>query len=105
MTKTVYSLFLPEVRARWAWKEMDADKDEEVSLSEWLNGTEAIADFAGEEKFLTALLKWAKLEKSNKLRDMINRELARKKAEGEKFEAPESAKLKPPFSVTNRNPA
>ena len=98
VTRTVYSLFLPEVRARWEWKQMDVDKDDKVSLSEWLSGTEAIANLAGEEKFLTALLKWAKLEKSNKLRDMINRELARKKAEGEKFEAPESAKLKPPFS-------
>ena len=84
---------------------MDADRDGKVSLSEWLSGTEAIADFAGEEEFLKALLKWARAERSNKLRDMVNRELARKKAEGEQFEAPESAKLKPPFSVTNRNPA
>ena len=100
VTKTVYSLFLPEVRARWVWKEMDADKDGKVSLSEWLNGTEAIADFAGEETFLTALLKWARLEKSKKLRTMIESEMKRKKAEGEPFEAPGSAKLKPPFSVT-----
>jgi gamma-glutamylcyclotransferase (GGCT)/AIG2-like uncharacterized protein YtfP len=98
VTKTVYSLFLPEVRARWEWKQMDVDKDEKVSLSEWLSGTEAIANLAGEEKFLTALRKWAKQEKSNQLHKMIDSEIARKKAEGEPFEAPDSAKLKPPFS-------
>ena len=79
---------------------MDADKDGKVSKSEWLDGTEAIADFAGEETFLTALLKWGKLEKSKKLQTMIESEMARKKAEGEPFEAPDSSKLTPPFSVT-----
>ena len=98
VTKRVFSLFLPNVRARWEWKEMDADKDGKVSLNEWLSGTEAIADFAGEEEFLKALLKWGKLEKSNKLQKMINSEMERKKAKGEPFEAPDSAKLKPPFS-------
>ena len=77
---------------------MDKDKDGKISLSEWLSGTEAIANLAGEEKFLTALLKWAKQEKSKKLQKMIDSEVARKKAEGEPFEAPDSAKLKPPFS-------
>ena len=102
VTKRVYSLFLPKVRARWLWKEMDADKDGKVSLSEWLSGTEAIADFAGEEEFLKALLKWAKLEKSKKLEKMIDSEMERKKAKGEPFEAPDSAQLKPPFSETRR---
>ena len=102
VTKRVYSLFLPNVRARWQWKEMDADNDGKISLSEWLSGTEAIADFAGEEEFLKALLKWAELEKSKKLEKMINREMERKKAKGEPFEAPDSAQLKPPFSETRR---
>ena len=84
---------------------MDKDKDGEVSLSEWLSGTEAIADFVGEEEFLKALLRWAILDRATKLKEMINREMARKKADGEKFAAPGSARLKPPFSVTNRNPA
>ena len=100
VTKRVFSLFLPNVRARWEWKEMDADKDGKVSLNEWLSGTEAIADFAGEEEFLKAILKWGKLEKSNKLVNLTTSEMARKKATGEPFEAPDSAKLKPPFSVT-----
>ena len=100
VTKTVYSLFLPEVRARWQWKEMDANEDGRISLSEWLSVTEAIAAFAGEEEFLKALLKWSTLEKSQKLHDMIDSEMARKKAKGEPFEAADSAKLKPPFSVT-----
>ena len=93
------------------WKQMDVDKDEKVSLSEWLSGTEAIANLAGEEKFLTALLEWGNQEeslpfshtgaRSKKLQTMIKSEMARKKAEGEPFEAADhSAKLKPPFSVT-----
>ena len=77
---------------------MDMDKDGKVSLSEWLSGTEAIADFVGEEPFLTALLKWSKLEKSQKLHDMLMREKARKTAEGESFEGPGSGGLKLPFS-------
>ena len=83
---------------------MDADKDGKISLSEWLSGTEAIADFAGEEEFLKALLKWSTSEKSQNLHEMIDSEMARKKAKGEPFEAPDSAKLNPPFSVTKRNP-
>ena len=54
VTKTVYSLFPPKGRMHWEWREMDKDKDGKISLSEWLSGTEAIADFAGEEAFLTA---------------------------------------------------
>ena len=77
---------------------MDKDKDEKVSLSEWLSGTEAIADCAGEEPFLTALLKWSKKEKSEKLHDMIMSERARKTAAGESFEGSGSGGLKPPFS-------
>ena len=64
ITKAVHSLFLPKVRMYWEWKEMDKDKDGKVSLSEWLSVTEAIADFVGEEPFLTSLLKWSELEKS-----------------------------------------
>ena len=117
VTKRVYSLFLPNVRARWQWKEMDADKDGKISLSEWLSGTEAIADFAGEEEFLKALLKWSTLEKSQKLHDMIDSEMARKKAKKEPFEYSGSSKAKKepswiledwaekenPFSATKRN--
>ena len=77
---------------------MDADKDGKVSLNEWLTGTEKIADFVGEEVFLTALMKWSKKEKSNSLLAMIVTEKARKESEGEPFEAPGSAGLKPPFS-------
>ena len=54
MSKAVYSFFAPKVRVHWEWREMDKDKDGKVSLSEWLSGTEAIADFVGEEAFLTA---------------------------------------------------
>ena len=100
VNKTVHSLFLPKDRMYWAWREMDKDQDGKVSLNEWLSGTEAIADFAGEEEFLKAILKWGKLEKSNKLVNLTTSEMARKKATGEPFEAPDSAKLKPPFSVT-----
>ena len=64
VTKAVHSLFLPKVRMYWELKQMDKDKDGKVSLSEWLSGTEAIADFVGEEPFLTSLLKWSELEKS-----------------------------------------
>ena len=63
VTKAVHSLFLPKERMHWAWNEMDKDKDGKVSLSEWLSGTEAIADFVGEQPFLTALLQWSKLER------------------------------------------
>ena len=67
VARTVYSLFLPKERVHWQWKEMDKDEDGKVSLIEWLSGTEAVADFVGEEPFLTALLKWSKLEKSKKI--------------------------------------
>ena len=77
---------------------MDKDKDGKVSLSEWLSGTEAIADFVGEEPFLTALLKWSKKEQSQKLHDLIMSEKARKTEEGESFEGPGSGGLKLPFS-------
>ena len=86
---------------------MDKDKDGKVSLSEWLSGTEAIADFVGEEPFLTALLGWSKLEKSGarskmkqagRLHEMIMTEMTRKRAKGEPFEEPGSAGLTPPFA-------
>ena len=98
VARTVYSLFLPKERVHWQWKEMDKDEDGKVSLIEWLSGTEAIADFVGEEPFLTALLKWSKIEKSQKLYDMLMSEKARKTAEGESFEGPGSGGLKLPFS-------
>ena len=91
-------MFLPKERVHWQWKEMDKDNDGKVSLIEWLSGTEAIADFVGEEPFLTALLKWSKIEKSQKLYDMLMSEKARKTAEGESFEGPGSGGLKLPFS-------
>jgi hypothetical protein len=81
---------------------MDKDKDGKVSLNEWLSGTEAIADFVGEKEFLEALMHWSRAENSvdlpQKLLDMILREKDRKKVEGEPFEAPGSAGLKPPFA-------
>ena len=117
VTKKVYSLFLPSVRARWQWKEMDANEDGRISLSEWLSVTEAIAAFAGEEEFLKALLKWSTLEKSQKLHDMIDSEMARKKAKKEPFQYSGSSKAKKepswiledwakkdnPFSAAKRN--
>ena len=124
VTKAVHSLFLPKERMYWAWNEMDKDKDGKVSLSEWLSGTEAIADFVGEQPFLTALLQWSKLERcgldvgvdhglpvqhvtiskmkqAGQLIEMIKTEMTRKRAEGEPFAAPGSAGLKPPFADVN----
>ena len=80
---------------------MDKNKDGKISLSEWLTGTEAIADFCGEKAFLTALLKWSMKENSNKLQQMVMREQARKQAVPEAFEAPD-ARLKPPFSAKKK---
>ena len=102
VARAVYAFFRPQVRVHWVWREMDKDKDGKVSLNEWLSGTEAIADFVGEKEFLEALKNWSKAESSvelvQKLHDMILREKDRKKVEGEPFEAPGSAGLKPPFA-------
>ena len=102
VARAVYAFFRPQVRVHWVWREMDKDKDGKVSLNEWLSGTEAIADFVGEKEFLEALKNWSKAESSvelvQKLHDMIVREKDRKKVEGEPFEAPGSAGLKPPFA-------
>ena len=43
-------------------------------------------------------MQWSKKEMSGRLYDMIMKEKDRKKAEGEPFEAPGSAGLKPPFA-------
>merc|ERR1712205_98283 len=86
---------------------MDKDQDGKVSLNERLSGTEAIADFVGEEPFLTALLQWSKLEEcgssskieqAGRLHQMIKTEMTRKRAEGEPFEEPGTAGLTPPFA-------
>ena len=104
VTKAVHSLFLPKDRMYWAWREMDKDQDGKVSLSEWLSGTEAIADFVGEEPFLTSLLKWSELEtqragrQAERLHEKIKTEIMRKIAKGEPFEEPGSAGLTPPFA-------
>ena len=105
VTQNVYSLFLPNERKLWEWREMDKDKDGKISLSEWLSGTEAIAVFVGEEAFLKALFRWARKENSKNLQRMIKAEQARKTAEREPFEAPAPAKSKPPFSPANRKSA
>jgi hypothetical protein len=98
-------LFLPKERKLWEWNEMDTDKDGKISLSEWLRGTEAIAIFVGEEAFLKALYSWARktaTSKSKNLQKIIKMEQARKKAEGEPYEAPHPAQSKPPFSPAIR---
>ena len=107
VARAVYAFFRPQVRVHWVWREMDKDKDGKVSLDEWLSATEAIADFVGEKEFLEALTNWStdprmgqftSVELVEKLHDMILREKDRKKVEGEPFEAPGSAGLKPPFA-------
>jgi hypothetical protein len=78
--KSLYGFFLPDVRARWQWSELDMDSDGNVDLNEWLATTEAIVDFVGEDEFLKALLNWSRAFKAESLETMITSEMAKKKA-------------------------
>ena len=53
--KNLHSMTMP--KGRWPWADKDTDGDGKISVSEWLAAMQAIADKAGEEHLLWAIIR------------------------------------------------
>ena len=54
-TKKLHSMTMP--KGRWTWADKDTNGDGRISMSEWLAAMQAIADKAGEEHLLWAIIR------------------------------------------------
>ena len=55
--KKLHSMTMPKGRRRWTWTDKDTDGDGKISVREWRTALQAIADKAGEEHLLWAIIK------------------------------------------------
>ena len=53
--KNLHSMTMP--KGRWIWKDKDTDGDGKISVREWRTALQAIADKAGEEHLLWAIIR------------------------------------------------